>query len=664
MFLGLLLSLISAWLIYLYKSPVKNDYRYILAFLRAVSFFGIFLLLINPGITVKTYKNHRPKAIILFDNSSSMLKDGKKEDLISVRTKLLGHKEFNQKYELRLFSFGEGISDEDSLLFNKKFTNISEPVQKLNKTFEKDAGLFVLLTDGNQNQGDNFEHLRSSKKIFPVVLGDTVKKKDLSITRVNNNKYSYVNHTFPVEVFVNYQGSGQVSPVIEIWEKNKLLLREKLALDEENAFKKLEFQLNSETTGNHFYTVKLGSFDQEKNRVNNNSNFSVQVLDDKANILLLYDHLHPDIGFWQRMAIQDNRRKIEVTHISDFNRDFTHYSFVIVMQPNIKFERVMRLLEDKSVNYLIQTGGLTDWIFLNRIQSYLESSQTKITPQALITEDVDFAFFNTSPLDLDKFPPLSNVKDGIKLKQKHQILWESLNEAKQPVFLFFENDKSRNVFLLAEDLFRWQLFDQHLNDSDQLIKNYFNSVLQFLSSEKDHDQLEISSKPIYYANEDIIISAVLNDANYQFDPNQTLFLTLKKDGKTVGSRKPMVIKNNSYEIGLPDVLPSVYDYRIDVERMDVHGQGNFQVLDYTLEDQDLSANGTGLRQLAFNSKGKEYFAANIDELINNLVEDQAYKTIEKENTSKKTLIDLKWLFFIIVVSLSAEWFLRKSKGLL
>ena len=662
--LGLLLSLISAWAIYLFQSPVKNYYRYILAFLRAVSLFGIFLLLINPGISVRTYENHRPKAIILLDNSASMLKEGKKEDLLAARSKLLVNKEFNQKYELRLFSFGEGISNEDSLLFNKKITNISEPVQKLNKTFEKDAGLFVLLTDGNQNQGANFEHLRSSKRIFPVVLGDTVKKRDLSITRVNSNKFSYVNHIFPVEVFVNYQGPGKVSPYIEIWEKNKVLLREILTLDEENTFKKLEFQLNAETTGNHFYTVKLGSFEEEENRVNNNFNFSVRVLDDKSSILLLYDQPHPDIGFWQRMAIQNIRRKIEVKHISDFNAEITDYSFVIFMNPNAKFEKIMRLLEDQPLNYLIQAGGLTDWDFLNRIQPYLESSNTKYTPQALIREDEDFTFFNTSPLNLDKFPPLANVKDGIKLKQKYQSLWETINEAEQPVFLFFENGKGRNVFFLAENIFRWQLFDQHLNGSDQLIKDYFNSILQFLSSEKNRSQLEIFCKPIYYANEKLIISAILNDSNYQFDPDQTLFLTLKKDGKSVGNRIPMVLKNNSYEIALQDVDPSVYDFQIDVEKMDVHGQGSFQVLDFNLEDQDLSANTAGLRQLAYNSKGKEYYVSNFDQLINDLVEDQAYKTIQKEKISKKTLIDLKWLFFIIIVSLSAEWFLRKSKGLL
>ncbi|MDZ7613940.1 MAG: hypothetical protein U5K51_09775 [Flavobacteriaceae bacterium] len=163
--------------------------------------------------------------------------------------------------------------------------------------------------------------------------------------------------------------------VIAVWEENKLLLKEKLTLDEDNAFKKLEFQINAETIGNHFYTVKIGSLDREENLVNNNYNFSVRVLEDKASILLLYDHIHPDIGFWQRMAGQDNRRKIEVTHISEFNQQLTGYSFVILMNPNTKFERIMNLMEEKSIPYLGCRQGHNGLDILEPVHSLiLESS--------------------------------------------------------------------------------------------------------------------------------------------------------------------------------------------------------------------------------------------------------------------------------------------------
>ncbi|MDZ7613942.1 MAG: hypothetical protein U5K51_09785 [Flavobacteriaceae bacterium] len=109
---------------------------------------------------------------------------------------------------------------------------------------------------------------------------------------------------------------------------------------------------------------------------------------------------------------------------------------------------------------------------------------------------------------------------------------------------------------------------------------------------------------------------------------------------------------------------TVYDFKIEVDKMDIHGQGSFNTLDFTMEDQELSSNISGLRQLAYNSKGEYYTSSNVNLLINNLVENTEYKTIQKEIITKKTLIDLKWLFFIIIVSLSAEWFLRKYKGLL
>jgi hypothetical protein len=112
------------------------------------------------------------------------------------------------------------------------------------------------------------------------------------------------------------------------------------------------------------------------------------------------------------------------------------------------------------------------------------------------------------------------------------------------------------------------------------------------------------------------------------------------------------------------LAPTVYDFKVELDKMDIHGQGSFNVLDFTMEDQEISTNLSGLRQLAYNSEAKYYNSSDVNLLINNLVENTDYKTIQKETITKKTMIDLKWLFFIIIVSLSAEWFLRKYKGFL
>ena len=49
-------------------------------------------------------------------------------------------------------------------------------------------------------------------------------------------------------------------------------------------------------------------------------------------------------------------------------------------------------------------------------------------------------------------------------------------------------------------------------------------------------------------------------------------------------------------------------------------------------------------------------------LINTLEETNNYLPVQKERISKKPLIELNYLLFIIIFSLSLEWFINKYYG--
>ncbi len=71
-----------------------------------------------------------------------------------------------------------------------------------------------------------------------------------------------------------------------------------------------------------------------------------------------------------------------------------------------------------------------------------------------------------------------------------------------------------------------------------------------------------------------------------------------------------------------------------------------------------------LTQLAAQTKGKVYFPDQASELINALLENEEYKAIQKNNSTKSPLIDWVWLLIVIAGLLSTEWFIRKYNGLL
>jgi hypothetical protein len=71
-----------------------------------------------------------------------------------------------------------------------------------------------------------------------------------------------------------------------------------------------------------------------------------------------------------------------------------------------------------------------------------------------------------------------------------------------------------------------------------------------------------------------------------------------------------------------------------------------------------------LEQLATNSNGRSYFIDNTGVLVDDLVTDNRYVSIQKSHKNTIPLIDWKFLLAIIAISLTAEWFLRKYNGLI
>jgi hypothetical protein len=61
--------------------------------------------------------------------------------------------------------------------------------------------------------------------------------------------------------------------------------------------------------------------------------------------------------------------------------------------------------------------------------------------------------------------------------------------------------------------------------------------------------------------------------------------------------------------------------------------------------------------------GAKAFGANeYDKLAAELLNEDRYKTISYEEKKTDDLINLKWIFFLLLALISAEWVLRKYHG--
>ncbi|MBK7819013.1 MAG: hypothetical protein IPJ60_16860 [Sphingobacteriaceae bacterium] len=71
-----------------------------------------------------------------------------------------------------------------------------------------------------------------------------------------------------------------------------------------------------------------------------------------------------------------------------------------------------------------------------------------------------------------------------------------------------------------------------------------------------------------------------------------------------------------------------------------------------------------LQKLSAGTNGKMYKLADLKTLETSILNNESIKPITYSQNETTELIDLKWIFALLLILLSLEWFLRKYHGLI
>ncbi len=217
--------------------------------------------------------------------------------------------------------------------------------------------------------------------------------------------------------------------------------------------------------------------------------------------------------------------------------------------------------------------------------------------------------------------------------------------------------------MYAENIYSWRAYSYITHKTFENFDNFTNSIFQFLQYSNKKNRIEVKYQPFYFANETIKINSNYYDANYVFDKNADLeFELIEKESKKK-TNIPFVLKGNSFEVNLKNLRSGVYDFKVFSNVNKQNFKGNFSILDYSIEQQNVQSNYIDLQNLAKNSKGELFLPSQIDKLLNKLSNSEDYIIVQQESTRIKSLINWKWLLALIVLSLGTEWFIRKYNGL-
>jgi hypothetical protein len=233
----------------------------------------------------------------------------------------------------------------------------------------------------------------------------------------------------------------------------------------------------------------------------------------------------------------------------------------------------------------------------------------------------------------------------------------------KPLLLLSAEDTKKVGVMLGEGLWRWRLNEFDRTENTQYFDEVFGKLIQFLSTTED--KRKFRSYPVRQEFSDtepvVFESQVYNDIFEPVYGNSVQIDITGEDGQRSNYTYVISPGNSRYQIG--GLKEGVYRFR---SRTMLNGKneevrGEFAVVERQAELQNLTADFDLLRKLSGNTGGNFYNVSQLDKLPADLQKTEATSVIHSEETYD-SLINLKWVFWLMLILVTAEWGLRKFYG--
>ena len=667
------------------RAPWSKPRNYALAALRFAVVSFLCYLLLAPVIRTTTTRTEAPTLVLAVDNSQSVELFTPKPVLAQATAGLTRLAE-----TLR----GKGFAVEtrtltpaptsatarparpDSLRFGATTTDLDQLLSGTREAYEgRNLAGVVLLSDGLVNQGRNPTYSEFSFPIYGVAVGDTVPKRDLRLSGLTYNRVAFSGNKFPLEAELGFEGYAGGAATVELREGNRVLDTRRVALPAGRRRVRAAFQITAPAPGKRRYEVRVVAQPGEFTALNNQRTAFVEVVKGKLRVLLAGAAPHPDLKAL-RAAIRANDNfdlTLALPGVSplragaDFDVAILHQ---LPAQGGLGAE-ILAQVKARRTPALYVIGAQSDLAAYNQLGAGLtiEARGTQ-TDEVTPLPNPGFARFATdedSARRFARYPPAPVPFGELRLGAGAEAaLWQQVGRVptQKPLLVFGGPPDARRATLLSEGSWQWRLQEAVAHDDkpeayDRLIIR----TLQLLTQNANKKRLDVyPTQDVFGTQDDVTLGAETYNAVFERLYNQKIDLVLT-DEKKQARRFSFANADDGSPLHLGPLPAGLYRYQA---RATLGGQaqqeaGELLVQSQPLEALESRADHNLLAQLARRSGARLYYPAQIDKLAQDIIKAN-YKPVITAEEDLKDLINLKWLFFVVLAFLTVEWAVRKYSG--
>lgn len=647
---------------------------------RFLVVFTMGVLLLKPLLQSEDQKIEKPIIVIAQDNSESILFNKDSSFYREVYPSALNELKvsLSSDYQVEVISFGDHIGDSLYFDFTDKQTDLSMLMNEIeSRFFGRNLGAVILAGDGVYNKGMNPLYTNKfieSTTIYTIALGDTNKKKDLSIGNVANNKLAYLGNDFPIEVVVNADYLKGQMLVASISRNGIELAVQQKEITADNEVITLPFKIEADKAGKQLYTLELKALADEFTLLNNKQEVFIEVLDNKQEILIVTAAPHPDVAAIKYAIEKNINYKVEVVNIDDYSGGLEKYSLVVLHQvPSVNGgeQKLLNDIKKEKIPALYFVGGQTNYAAFNQLKTGLTLMGPNGSTDAKPAMNVGFSNFVVEDVIKDLLPNLPPVQipfasdyqvtNAVNVLFKQKIGNTSTN---YPLIGFNPAGESKVGFVLGEGIWRWKFQDFIKNKSNVGFESLISKMVQYLAVKEDKSKFRVYAESEYLENERVIFNAELYNDIYELvnDPEVNLIIT-DAEGEELPT-KNFSKAGQSYRLDAGIFGPGKYTYKAitSYDGKSYEVEGEFIVKALKVEYLNTVADHQLLYSLSENTGGRMYSKENFEDILEDIEENNKIASISYINQELTDIIKWGWILILLLTLLSIEWFLRKRYG--
>lgn len=672
---------VLVWNSYKKYDSIPKTSKWTLISLRTIALLMLLFLLMNPFFKKVSEIIVKPKVALLLDSSQSVgIDKGDYKGLNSYNKVVASLKNSPDDVILDFYKFGGNIqsTNAENINLNLSSTNIYNALEHI-ITSDDDYVFAGIITDGIITIGKNPVILAADSPfpIHTVALGDTNNVKDVSISNINTNATGFTNTKQKVSVEISQFGFDGNSLDVTLESDDEIIDSKTIQLDINKEIENVEFEIELNEAGLKQYKINLETIEGEWIKENNESVFSIEILDSKKRILHVASEIHPDVKMIQSILSADQNIELSTYYLLGKNRAFKQnleqveeYDLVI-LHGNIasNFLRDLNInLSETATLYMPLSNSFNSNIN-NEVYSLLESDDSSLYEVQISVESshFDHPILELPDVDLQAFPPLLGAVQNRQLTFDSQSLLTSTFQNVNTNASLLSILEVGNVRRSEVNAFGWyKIYLSPNNLERDYVTSLFNNLIDWTSSNPDNRLLKVKPiKSVFNSGEEIVINGSLINENGSIESSGVVEVHI--EGDNFSSDFTMTNSGNgNYQLNASTLPDGSYNYTATARKgsreIDVQ-TGEFLVTQSNIELSNTIRNDNLLKGISANSGGQFLTYKEIDNFWN-------YADIQQSLATKTELREeyifpirsVLW-FIIVIVLLASEWLLRKKFAL-